>query len=481
MKVGFGEVDITPAPGMPMVGMPGSPRGEDVMWPLSGRICLIDDGEQRVAIISLDVIALFAPKVNELRRRLAAIGGLPPANIMVACSHTHRAPFTSETDDGGSILAVDEQAGSSYFTAIASGLETAMSRAAATIEPATLEFGQAEAPGWAFNRRPIFANGQVGTHGWAWQDDFERMESEPDETVWTLVARRPDGSTIGGLVGFACHPTAMGHDPMYSADYPGVLTETLHERHGGIFAFLLGAAGDTSTPDPTSRDPESGFGPEHTRAMGTALADAAEQAMQVARRVQGERVGVAVEHVQIAQRLATQELVDLARWYLNERPDDLDELAFTRQFYGHDYTFADGKQLGNERHAQEMISMWEWQQGPDAELVETIEVQAMAIGDVALVAFPAEMFTAFGEDLRSRSPFLNTLPVTLANGWHGYVPTVEAFTRGGYEPRFAFPSRLVPEAGEVLVGAALAQLQTLAGLDVTEDGAASPSQAQSGQ
>lgn len=465
VKVGFGEVDITPALGMPMVGMPGSPRGEGVMWPLYGRICLIDDGQQRIAIVSLDVIALFSPKVAELRQRLATIGGLTPVNIMVACSHTHRAPFTSETDDGGSILAVDGQAGSSYFAAIASRLEAAMFEAVATLEPATFEFGQAEAPGWAFNRRPIFANGQVGTHGWAWQDDFERMESEPDETVWTLVARRPDGSVLGGLVGFACHPTAMGHDPVYSADYPGVLTEALHERHGGTFAFLLGTAGDTSTPDPTSRDPESGFGPEHTRAMGLAIADAAERAIRMARPVWGERVAVATGHVQIAQRLATEELVGLARWYLNERPDDLDELAFTRQFYGHDYTFADGKQVGNERFASEMIAMWEWQQGPDAELVETIEVQAMSIGDVALVAFPAEMFTAFGQEARASSPFPDTLSVTLANGWHGYVPTLEAFTRGGYEPRFAFPSRLVPEAGEVLVGAAVSQLRKLAAPD----------------
>ncbi len=461
LKVGFGQVDITPALGMPMVGMPGSPRGEGVMWPLYGRICLIDDGQQRIAIVSLDVIALFAPKVGELRQRLAVIGGLPPQNIMIACSHTHRAPFTSETDDSGSILAVDEEAGSGYFATIAAGVETAMA-AAVNLEPATLEFGQAEAPGLAFNRRPIYANGQVGTHGWVWQDDFERMESEPDDTVWTLVARRPDGSVLGGLVGFACHPTAMGHDPVYSADYPGVLTEALHERHGGIFAFLLGAAGDTSTPDPTSRDPESGFGPEHTRAMGTALAVAAEQAMRTARPVQGERVGIATGHVQIAQRLATEEQVALARWYLEQRPDDLDELAFTRQFYGHDYTFNDGKQLGNERHAQEMISMWEWQQGPDAELVESIEVQAIAIGDVALVAFPAEMFTAFGEEVRVSSPFPDTLTVTLANGWHGYVPTVEAFSRGGYEPRFAFPSRLVPEAGAALVSAAVAYLQKLA-------------------
>ena len=78
------------------------------------------------------------------------------------------------------------------------------------------------------------------------------MEGTADEELAALLARGPDGTVLGGLVDFACHPTAMGHEPVYSADYPGVLTEELETRHGGVFGFLIGAAGDTSTPDPTS-------------------------------------------------------------------------------------------------------------------------------------------------------------------------------------------------------------------------------------
>ncbi len=464
VRVGVGEVDITPEPGLPMVGMPGSPRGEGVSWPLYGRVFLADDGERRVAIVSLDLIALLAPDVSRLRQTLAAAGALPPDNILIACSHTHRAPFTSESreTDGGSILAVDEGAGTGYLAEVTSRLTAAMTDAAASLQPAGLTVGRAHAPGWAFNRRPIFSGGEVGTHGWAWQEGFVRMESTPDEEIWVLVARRPDGQVLGGLTGFACHPTAMGHTPVYSADYPGVLTGILAERHGGIFGFLIGAAADTSTPDPTSRDPESGFGPAHTLAMGTSLADRADEAIATARPVPAERVAAASTRVQIAQRLATPELVELARWYLEEAPPDVDELEMTRRLTGHDYTFADGKQVGNERHANELLTMWEWQQGPNATLVEELEIQALAIGDVALVGFPAEMFTAFGDAVKAASPFHDTFVVTMANGWHGYVPTPEAFSRGGYEPRFAWPSRLVPEAGETMVQAALGLLRQLA-------------------
>jgi hypothetical protein len=440
-----------------MVGMPGSPRGEGVQWPLRSRVFLVDDGERRVGVVCLDLIALVSLHVAELREQLAVPGELDPENILVACSHTHRAPFT-ETGWGAA-----EETTRSYLDLVFARTTQAMVEAISRLQPADLSIGKANAPGWAFNRRPIYAGGQVGTHGPAWGDGFVGMEGTADEELAVLLARGPDGSVLGGLVDFACHPTAMGHEPVYSADYPGVLAEELEARHGGIFGFLIGAAGDTSTPDPNSRDAESGFGREHTLAMGRALADKADGAIQAGQPLTIDRIGVASTRLQIPQRRPTAEQVELARWYLEERPADLDELDFTRRLYGHDYTFNDGKQLGNERHAQELLNMWRWQQGKAGqELVEAIEIQVIALGDVAIVGFPVELFSDLGRRVKTGSPFPDTLIATLANGWHGYAPTREAFARGGYEPRFAYPSRLAPEAGDRMTDAALELLRRLA-------------------
>src|SRR5215216_6230670 len=456
-RIGCGRADITPEPGLPMVGMPDTPRGEGVQWPLRSRVFLIDDGERRIAVVCFDLIDLVSNHVAELRQRLAVPGGIDPENILVACSHTHRAPFT-ETGWGAA-----EEPTRSYLNLVFARTTQAMVEAVTRLQPAELSVGWATAPGWAFNRRPIYAGGQVGTHGPAWGNGFMGMEGTADEELGVLVARGPDGTVLGGLVDFACHPTAMGHEPVYSADYPGVLTEELENRYDGIFGFLIGAAGDTSTPDPTSHDPESGFGRAHTLAMGRALADKADEAIQLGRPLAVDRIEVASTRLRIPQRRPTMEQVELARWYLEERPADLDELEFTRRIYGHDYTFNDGKQLGNERHAQELLDMWQWQRGKsDDELVEEIEIQVINLGDVAIVAFPGELFSDFGRRVKAGSPFPDTLIVTLANGWHGYAPTLEAFDRGGYEPRFAYPSRLAPEAGERMTEAALELLQRLA-------------------
>lgn len=456
MRAGFGKTELGPPLGLQMLGMPGSPRAEGVVWPLHGRVMVIEVNDTLVALVSLDLLGLNSDTVSEWRETISHKSGIPAGHILIACSHTHRAPspFLDATDD-------PEEAAAFLNDALASVAAAAV-EAVANLQPAELLSGEAQAPGVGFNRRPMYANGEVGTHGWTWLPDFSGMEDTPDETVRVVMARSPDGSPLGGVIDFSCHPTAMGHDPVYSADYPGVLTEAMEARRGGSWGFLLGAAGDTSTPDPSSRDEESGFGIEHATRMGEALAEATDQAIASARPEPAHSITVATTHVAVKQRLATPELVELARWYLEERPADLDELEFSRKFYGHDFTFADGKQVGNERHAEEMLRMWEWQQGPNAQLVEQLEVQVIAIGETAVVALPGEIFADTGRRIIASSPFASTMIVSIANGSFGYIPTKVAFSHGGYEPRFALPSRLEEDADDLLIEAAISLLQQLA-------------------
>jgi hypothetical protein len=245
-----------------------------------------------------------------------------------------------------------------------------------------------------------------------------------------------------------------------------VLTEALEERHGGVFGFLLGAAGDVSPEDPASHDPQSGLGVAHAGAMGQALASRADEALRDGRVIRADRLGVERTVLSIPQRRPTPEQVTLARWYLEEAPGDVDEGAFTAQIYGQPFTFYDASQAAgqppraNERFARELLGMWEWQRRAGTRaLVEEVELQVVTIGEVAIAAYPVELFAEYGQRLKALSPFRETFLATLANGWHGYAPTPEAFAHGGYEPRLTYASRLAPDAGALLTEAALALLR----------------------
>jgi hypothetical protein len=62
-----------------------------------------------------------------------------------------------------------------------------------------------------------------------------------------------------------------------------------------------------------------------------------------------------------------------------------------------------------------------------------VPLQAVRIGDLAVVAIPFEVFVEMGLELKAKSPFPDTFAVSLANGAYGYLPTVAHHQLGGYE------------------------------------------------
>lgn len=480
-RAGFSEIDITPpiggsrqVPYLPAASIRG------VQWPLRGRVALFEDGERRAAIVALDLISLLPETASRLRSELAAVGELSADEVFISCTHTHNGPKTK--------FGFGEPPDLQYLELLESKLPEAMAAAAARLEPVELRYGRSVTHGLTFNRRPVYADGQVGTHGPMWVEDFVRLEGQADEELQVLVAQRQDGSIAGGLVGWACHPHILLPEPLYSADFVGAMAEKLAERHGGTFLYLQGASGNLSWGDMSAESEqfESETGEVVTQLtvaqanvvseMGEAitqrrlaqanqwadaLVEAVEAAYAASRAVESGRIRAASRTVEIEQRTATLEQVELAFWFLAQEPGSVDLDEFNRKMTGRRYTFYGNRGLQN-LFAREAIGMWEWHQRSGLQPpLQPVEISALAIADVAFVAYPAEMFTEFGLRTKAESPFPSTFVCGLANGWVGYVPTVEAFERGGYETRLGYSSRLVPDAGDTMTAVALELLHDL--------------------
>ena len=85
-------------------------------------------------------------------------------------------------------------------------------------------------------------------------------------------------------------------------------------------------------------------------------------------------------------------------------------------------------------------------------------VQALRVGDLALVGVPGEFFVELGLAIKQGSPFGQTMVLELANDCVGYIPTRRAFEEGAYEPE---SSPYVPGFGEAIVDSALDLLNRL--------------------
>jgi hypothetical protein len=94
----------------------------------------------------------------------------------------------------------------------------------------------------------------------------------------------------------------------------------------------------------------------------------------------------------------------------------------------------------------------------------TIEIQAIRIADVNIVAINGELFSRFTTMLRERVGE-NLFVVGYANAAFGYIPTREAYAEGGYEVDQAhfFYNSFRPVAGtlEMLVDRAAELVKSL--------------------
>ena len=83
-----------------------------------------------------------------------------------------------------------------------------------------------------------------------------------------------------------------------------------------------------------------------------------------------------------------------------------------------------------------------------------VEVQALRIGHVALIAMPGEPFAEIGAAVRAKSPFPFTMFCRYSTGKGGdYMPIASEYKHGGYEVE---RSPYGPEAADKVIAAATA-------------------------
>ena len=427
LRAGWAEVDLTPPVGSIIPGQWLTRTAQNVRDPLLATALVLEANGGRCVVVSADALSLKNRVATAARHEISRRLAVPASNVLLAATHTHTGPPVADVlgteADPASVELLERRL-----------VQVAADEAAARLAPVEIGWATGEAPGLAFPRRWLTAEGRAQMHPPKGDPRFVRPEDEADATLTVLVVRRPDGRAGAVVVNFGCHPIFVGGASCYSADYPGVVRRALKRLLGDDVAvvYLNAPCGDVGPDDVADADC-SRYGEEWMERVGTAL---------------GAR---AVEMAALADTSSSAAITGCAQSVdVPVRVPEADQLAAAAALWG-DRDLAEAPQDVELVRARELLLL---QREVQHTATVGVEVSALRIGEGAIVGLPGEIFAAFGRAVRARSPFAHTAISELTNGCHGYVPTEGAFVGGGYETDLCRSSKLAPQAGELMVDAA---------------------------
>ncbi|HEY6167789.1 MAG TPA: hypothetical protein VI454_07095 [Verrucomicrobiae bacterium] len=375
-------------------------------------------GDGKLAIVACDVLMLTRDLLDPVVGQIKEHTGITASHVLINATHTHHAPST--------VTVHGYKRDETFCRRVQEAIVKAVREADATMaDECTFHFALGREETVGQNSRQRLEDGTIYWIGP--RDTFVRATGPFDSELPVLAFRNRAGQGIATIFNHSTHTIGMRQGGKRSPSFYGLAAQELETELGGKVSFLEGASGSTHNLTVTPAD------------AVTRMKQAVRDALAQAKPREVTRVAAVKQSFKFHVRSFDEAKEDAAvtaycRKYAPTRADDTIEV-----FRAQRKVLA--PQQGQERET--------W-------------VQAMVIGDVALVGVPAEFFTKLGLDIKNRSPFRHTYVAELANDWIGYLPDRDAHVLGGYQTWTGLHSYAEPGTGERVVQQAVEMLKELA-------------------
>lgn len=385
---------------------------------LHARCLVLDDGTTTIAIVVCDSCMIPREVTDPAKTMAQRLTGIPPERILISATHCHSAPtvagvFQSDPDEA-------------YRKFLAEKIAEGIKKAKDQLALAHVGWGVAQVPGQVFNRRWTFKPGSsLALDPFGKMTDKVKMNpgylhpdilepagpTDPDVSFVSILT--PKGQPVALLANYSLH--YVGGVPDLSADYFGIFAERIRSLMSADdvtppFVGILsnGTSGNINNVNYGKAAPGKRQPGEQSRVVAEEVAAATFAAFKKVKHQDWVPLTMAQKEIELGVRRPPQE-------ELQEAMERLDQMK--------------GKPLTKmpEIYARETVLMAKY----PAKVA--VILQAIRIGDLAIVANPCETFVEIGLDIKKKSPFKHTFTIELANGYNGYLPTPEHHAVGGYE------------------------------------------------
>jgi len=395
LRIGFVRKDITPPLPANLSGyIRRFGKATRVHDPLLAHLLLIDNGINKILLISLDILFLSSELSSRLRQAISEELNMDEKNILIAAIHTHSSPgIHTFRDEGIRDKTWEEEV-----------FQTLMKGAAETgqrLEEASIGIG--------------LGSSDIGRN--------RRKEGGPLDPNFPLICFFDEQDhPLAVIANYGCHPVVLDEkNLLITADYVHYFRKSLSERLSSDVSilFFTGASGDV---DPVERGSFS-----IAERLGLEIA---EEALKIISEME-TRTDIDIEAKEISFKIPY-------GWV-----PDVQEAKEAYESMRRKYEEAMRSGNRESRKIQKAFLLWAEELKEKAlknELPKSLEcrLQCIKLGEAVLLAYPFELFSSVSLSLRMKSAVKHLFMVGYANGYSGYLPDRSSIREGGYEVEEAF-------------------------------------------
>ena len=434
-RAGAATSNVTPPLGSSINGGFQDGKAAYIHDELHARCLALDDGKTQLVFVVVDSCVIGRDVFDAAKKLVHQATGLPMENLMLSATHSHscataQAVGQSEPDP-------------MYQRFLARRIADGVRRALYNRVPAKLGHGSAAVPGQVFNRRWKMQPGtiaptplgvttdQVKTNPGVRNPNLVEPAGPTDPGVAFISVQSADGKPLALLANYSLHYVGGVGPGHISADYFGVFSQRIGELLGAgdaepPFVGLMsnGTSGDINNINfRGGQEKQPPYG--RIKIVAEEVAQAVAAAVRQVEHRSSVSLAAAQKEVELGVRLPTAAEVEAARVVMQQSK------LFPRM------------ETMEQVYARETVLLADFPKTVSAPL------QVFRIGDLRVSAIPAEVFVEIGLDLKKRHA--PTFTVSLANAYHGYLPTPEHHALGGYETWRARSSYLEVDASTKIV------------------------------